>query len=95
MTRLILSAALVALALPAAAQEEAAPQQSAALPSEAACNAVRERVQVALGRADRGLGADDAEQVSLWTAVAADYSAVYSAFCAGGAGSSAGGAAAE
>jgi hypothetical protein len=69
--------ALVALLLasPAAAQST--------LPSPESCEAVKQRVQVALGRADQGLQAQDDAAVAMWSAIAADYARVYETFCAG------------
>jgi hypothetical protein len=51
------------------------------LPSEAACNAVLERVQLALAQADRALQAENNDDAALWSAIAASYSEVYAAFC--------------
>ncbi len=74
MKRLILLAALAAS--PALAQN-----QGTQLPSEAACNAVRERVQLALGQADRALQAENNENVELWSSIASNYAEVYAGFC--------------
>jgi hypothetical protein len=74
MKKLILTLALAAS--PALAQ-----QPGAQLPDQAACNAVRERVQLALGQADRALQAENTEDVQHWSTVAANYSTVYAAFC--------------
>ena len=73
MRHLVTAALLTALAGPAVAQS--------ALPSGEACDAVRERVQLALGRADQGLQADNPAEVERWTAIAASYSAIYDTFC--------------
>ena len=77
MKRLILTAALTAL--PALAQSQEAGQ----LPGEAACSAVRERVQLALGQADRALQAENHDDAERWSSVAANYAQVYAAFCGG------------
>ena len=76
MKRLLLIAAFAAS--PAIAQ-----QPDAQLPSETACTAVRERVQLALAQADRGLQSDTQADVERWSAIAASYSTVYAAFCQG------------
>ncbi len=73
MTRLAFALPLLLAATTASAQT--------ALPSPEACDAVRQRVQVALGQADRALRDDDFEQASLWTGVAADYSVIFDTFC--------------
>ena len=80
MKRLILIAALAAS--PVLAQEQEQNAENAQLPSENACNAVRERVQLALGQADRALQAEKEEAIARWSGVAASYSEVYAAFCA-------------
>ena len=77
MKRMILIATFCAA--PAIAQN-----QSAQLPSEAACNAVRERVQLALAQADRALQADNTDDVDRWSGIASNYAEVYASFCAGG-----------
>ena len=76
MKRLVTIAALAAS--PALAQ---VPQENQ-LPSETACNAVRERVQLALAQADRALQAENQDDIARWSAVAASYAEVYAAFCA-------------
>ena len=65
-------------AAPAYAQND-----GAQLPSEAACNAVRERVQLALGQADRALQSENNQDVELWSGIASNYAEVFSSFCAG------------
>ena len=65
---------LVLIAGPAAAQE-------ATLPSQAACDAIRDRVQIALAGADRALQAEDVVELERWTSAAASYAAVYDTFC--------------
>lgn len=56
-------------------------QQVADLPSEAACQALKERVQIALAQADRGLQEDDVESVATWSSIAANYAETHASFC--------------
>ena len=56
-------------------------QQGAELPSEAACQALKERVQIALAQADRSLQGDDTEAVETWTSIAANYAETHATFC--------------
>jgi hypothetical protein len=51
------------------------------LPSETACQAVLERVQIALSQADAGLQSEDQDAVARWSGIAASYAQVYAAFC--------------
>ena len=75
MKRLILVAALAAS--PALAQ---VPQENQ-LPSENACTAVLDRVQLALAQADRALQAENHDDAERWSGIAANYAQVYAAFC--------------
>lgn len=70
--------ALIALvaATPAIAQTP-----GSQLPSSETCTALKERVQLALAQADRGLQSDDAAAVAQWSSIAADYAEVFAAFC--------------
>ena len=81
----ILAAALAAT--PALAQQDGEQQQQApqtpGFPSTQACQAVSERVQLALSRADQALQDDQADGVAQWTGAAADYAAVYGTYCDG------------
>lgn len=51
------------------------------LPSPETCTALKERVQLALAQADRGLQSDDATAVAEWSSIAADYAEVFATFC--------------
>jgi hypothetical protein len=66
---------VVIAASPALAQEEGR------IPSEAACNAVRDRVQIALAQADRALQADNHADAERWSAIGANYATIHAAFC--------------
>ena len=68
MRLLVTAAMLTALTGPAMTQT--------ALPSDEACNAVRERAQMALARADQALQAENPADVEHWTAIAANYSTI-------------------
>ena len=73
-------------ATPALAQDDTGQQgqQQPGFPSEQACQAVSERVQLSLSRADQALQGDDAATVAQWSATAANYSSVYATFCGNG-----------
>ena len=77
MRRLMLMAALAAF--PTLVQGQEAGQ----LPSEAACNAVRERVQLALAQADRARQEENHDEAQRWSGIAANYAQVYRSFCGG------------
>ncbi len=77
MKRITLIAILAAA--PAVAQQQQ--EGNGSLPSEAACGAVLDRVQLALAQADRALQAENNDDVERWSAVAANYATVHDAFC--------------
>ncbi len=74
MRRLVLL--FTTLAVPAFGQA-----QQSQLPSEATCEALKERVQMALAQADRGLQEENAEAVATWSSIAANYAETHAAFC--------------
>ncbi len=65
-------------ASPALAQDQ---PDNGRLPSETACSAVLERVQIALAQADRALQTESNDDVERWSAIAANYATVHAAFC--------------
>lgn len=65
-----------------AATPAIAQNQNAQLPSDTACNAVMERVQLALAQADQALQSENSAEVETWSAIAANYAGVYASFCA-------------
>lgn len=76
MRRLALAIVVLAAASPAAAQTP-----NVLLPSETACNVLRERVQLALVRADQALQADNTDDAARWSAIGAHYATIFAAFC--------------
>lgn len=69
------------LALAAASPALGQNQPPVQLPSETACNVLRERVQIALVRADQALQADDTDGIERWSAIGAHYATIFAAFC--------------